>query len=167
MTEVLRGSLYFYWSSTETTLNLDSALSVPSLFLYLIWSESSLEELDGDSERWISSILFPFAFLASRSMSFLQIFWSLFRWGTSFFISASIVWRFTATLRSFSFRVFFQRFSHFALRPWSLFDLIREGLFSRSLESLSLLDIMLDLCFTTEEVFKYWLNFTVILWWQR
>ena len=53
------------------------------------------------------------------------------------------------------------------LCPWSLFYLIREGLFSQSLELISLPDIMLDLCFKTEEAFIYWFNFTVILWWQR
>ena len=53
------------------------------------------------------------------------------------------------------------------LCPWSLFYLIREGLFSQSLKLLSLPDIMLDLCFKTEEAFIYWFNFTVILWWQR
>ena len=49
------------------------------------------------------------------------------------------------------------------LRPWSLFDLIKEGLSSQLLKPLSLPHIMLDLRFKTKEGFIYRLNFTVIL----
>ena len=54
-------------------------------------------------------------FLASKSMMFPWLLWSPFRGRTSFFIIASTPQRFTMTLGSFSFRVFFQRFSLFAL----------------------------------------------------
>ena len=53
------------------------------------------------------------------------------------------------------------------LRSWLLFDLTREGLLSRSLELLSLPDIMLDLSFKTEQAFTCWLGLTETLWWQR
>ena len=41
------------------------------------------------------------------------------------------------------------------LLPSPLFDLIREGLLYRSPELLSLPNIMIDLCFKTEEAFIY------------
>ena len=46
--------------------------------------------------------------------------------------------------------------------PLSLLDLIREWLFYQLLEPLSLPDVMLVLYLKTEEVFIYWLNYTVI-----
>ena len=115
-------------------------------------------------------MLFLFAFVVSRLMLFLRIFWSPFRWGTSCFISAFIAQRFNTTLRSFSFRCSFRGSptlgeTYLLLCPWSLFDLIREGLFSRSLEPLSLPNKMVDLCFKTEVCFiiltKFYSNFVM------
>ena len=54
-------------------------------------------------------------FISCFKLMFPWLLWSHFRGQTSFFISASTPQRFTMTLRSFSFRVFFQRFSLFAL----------------------------------------------------
>ena len=64
-----------YWSYSETTLNLESALSLSSLFLYLLSSESSLDELDGNGEDE-SPMFFLFVSLASRS--YLRCFFVLF-----------------------------------------------------------------------------------------
>ena len=68
--------------------------------------------------------------------------------------SSTIARRFTTTLRSFSFRVFFQRFSHFVsdlITPWSL------DTWPHNRRALS--DMMLALYFKTE---KLGLNYTVI-----
>ena len=45
--------------------------------------------------------------------------------------------------------------SSLLLRAWSLFDLIRAGVPSGSLELLSSPDIILDLCFKTKNTFIY------------
>ena len=103
--------------------------------------------------RWISSMLFLsfflFFFFAFRSMSILPLFWLSFWLGTSFFISVSIGRRFTTALRSFSSRVFFQSFFHFG---WNLF---------------APSSLVIIWPHKTGEDFIYWLNFTLILWWQR
>ena len=42
------GRLYLYWQSSEINLNLKSALSLPSLFLNLLSTESSFDKIDSD-----------------------------------------------------------------------------------------------------------------------
>ena len=44
------GRLYLFWSSSETTLNLESILSLPALHLFSIPSESSLDEVNVKDE---------------------------------------------------------------------------------------------------------------------
>ena len=79
------------------------------------WAAVQIFDNGPIADRFRPWILF---FLFLDRCRFFKFFWSSSRWETSFFITASIVRRFTTTLRYFSFRVFIQRFSHFG---WDLF----------------------------------------------
>ena len=141
------------------------------MFLYLLSSESSLDELDGDGEDEYLRCFFFLSFLLLDRCRFFDFFECLFGEGL---LSSSVLLSFEELLRLLDLFLLGCSFRGSAtlgetlllLHLWSLFELIREGLFSWSLEPLSLPDVMLDLCFKTEEAFIYWLNFTVILWWQ-
>ena len=165
------GRLYLYWSSSETTLNLESVVSLPSLCLYLLSSESSLDELDGYGEGEYLICFFFLFFLFLDRCRFFDFFDRLFGEGllsSSVLLSfEDLLWLLGLLILGCSFRgsPTLGETSLLLLCFLVLLDLIREGLFSRSLEPLSLSNIMLDLCFKTEEVFIYWLNFTVNLWW--
>ena len=152
------GRLYLYWSSSETTLNLESAPSLPSLFLYLLSSESSLDELDRDGEdEHLRYFFFLFFSLLDRC-HFFDFFDRLFGEGL---LSSSVLLWFEDLLRHLVILLLGCSFrgsptlgeTSLLVRPWSLFDLIREGPFSRSLELLSLFNTMFESCFKTEEAF--------------
>ena len=164
------GRLYLCGSSSETTLNLGSVLSYPSLFLYLLSSELSLDQLDRDGADEYIWWFFFLSFLLLDQCLFFDFFDWLFG---ERLLSSSMLLSFKDVLRLlglFLLECSFRGFptlgeTSLLLRPWSLFDLIREGLFSWSLNPLSLHNIMRELHFKTEEAFIYWLHVTVILWW--
>ena len=105
-------------------------------------------------------MLFLFVFLLEDQCRFFDFFDRLFGEGL---LSLSVLLSFEDLLRLLGLLLLGCSFrgsptlgeTSLLLRPWSLFDLIREGLFSLSLEPLSLPDIMLDLCFKTEKAFIY------------
>ena len=106
--------------------------------------------------------LIRFRWISSRSTSFLQLFWLSFRWETFFFISASIARRFTTTLRSFSFRVFFQRLSRFEWVPFARSSLVITGPHKR----MALLSITRTTFITRRNaclVFKNWRGFYILI----
>ena len=124
-------------------------IPVNTPFLYTSSTFHLLFFMHAAIPSFCSKSIFPTALDRCR---FFSLFWSSFRGVTSFFISASIVWRFTAGSPILGE-------TSLLLHLWLFFDLIIEGHFSRSLEPVSLPDIMLDLCFKTKEVIMYWLNF--------
>ena len=109
-------------------------------------------------DEYLRCFFFLFFLLRDRCRFF--DFFDSFSVRTPFFISASIVPRFTATQGLFLLGCSFNGSptldeTSLLLRPWSLFDLIREGLLSRSLELTSLPGRMLDLCIKTEQAYIY------------
>ena len=66
------GRMYLYWSSSGNTLNLEAVPSLPSLFLCLLSSELSLDELDGDGKgEYLCHFLFSILFFCFASSSIL------------------------------------------------------------------------------------------------
>ena len=112
------------------------------MFLYLLSSESSLDELHGDGEdEYRRRFLFLFFLLLDRCC-FLDFFDRLFDEGI---LSSSVLLSLEDLLRLSGLFLTLGETS-LLLRPCSLLDLIREGLFLPSLEPLSLPNIMPDLC---------------------
>ena len=117
-------------------------LSLPSLFLYLLSSESSLDELDGDGGDEYHRCFFFLFFLLLDRCRLCDFFDRLFGVG---FLSSSVLLSFEDLPRLLGIFLLGCSFratptldeTSLLLRPWLLFDLIREGLLSLSL-SLSL-----------------------------
>ena len=125
-------------------------LSLPSLFLYLLSSELTIVEFDGDYEDVYLRCFSFSVFLLLDRRRFIDFFDRLLGEGVP---SSSVLLSLKGLLRFLGLLLLGCSFrdslalgeGSLLLRAWSLLDLIRKGLFSQSLEPLSLSDIMFSL----------------------